>query len=160
MTINEKALEVNLEELNAGAGEIGENNAGPFVEKYLNKIVEPPANWCAGLQSWCFREAAKRLGVPMPFPYSLGARKTYNYFDKKGWIIHKDPWPGDLVFFWRNDINSWEGHVGIVETGAVDNGEVYLLTVEGNRGAFPSKVARWSYDYFAIPQLLGFGRCR
>lgn len=169
LTINEEALEVAQELLAAGAGEEGENNSGPWVEKFLAGIAEPPCNWCMAMQSYCFKEAAKRLGIKMPFPYSLGARKTFNYFNTKGWIIldAKKAWPGDLVFFWRVDTNSWEGHVGISETAWKDGNMVILQTIEGNRSYFPSKVKQYQYsrslnaeapNYYNIPRFLGLGR--
>ena len=54
----------------AGHAEEGDNNLGPHVARYLKRILAPPADWCAGFVSWCF----KNSGQPMPYPYSRGAR--------------------------------------------------------------------------------------
>jgi len=42
------ALAAAIGQMKAGAREIGANNSGRFVEKYLAGIVDTPANWCAG----------------------------------------------------------------------------------------------------------------
>jgi len=135
-----------------GLGEEGENNAGPVIEKYLNGLAEPPANWCAAFISWCFYTASLELIWTPPFKYSLSARSIYNDFGFKNWIKLK-PECGDLIFFWRESPSSWMGHIGIV-TDVLRNS---IRTIEGNKGVFPAKVARYSYTC-PVPQLLGYGR--
>jgi hypothetical protein len=148
-----EALEIAKGEL--GKGEEGVNNAGPVVEKYLHGLAEPPNNWCAAFISWCFYTAVESMpsGFVMPFRYSLSARQIFNEF-KKNEALVQTPDAGDLIFFWRESIDSWMGHIGIVED-LTDDG--WLNTIEGNRGYFPSKVRRYAYQW-PIPQLLGFGR--
>jgi hypothetical protein len=161
LTINEQALVVAQNELALGAGEEGANNAGPWVMKYLNGLMEPPGNWCMAFQSWNFREASKMLGIKMPFPYSLSVMRTFDFFTKKGWIIEKDPWPGDLIFFWRGvDMDAGLGHVGIVEKGFKKNNKPVLQVVEGNKGFFPAHVARYQYNWNNVPRVLGYGRVK
>src|SRR5438046_2558070 len=48
------ALAAAIGELNAGAGEVGGNNSGPWVVKYLNGMAEEGRSWCAAFGSWCF----------------------------------------------------------------------------------------------------------
>jgi len=158
MLLKELALEIAQDEIAAGACEQDENNAGPFVEKYLNGLAEPPANWCAGFISWCFWEASGKFsGNPdgsMPFEYSLSARAIYNEFRRVHKIIDP-PQQGDLIFFWRGSKDSWMGHIGIVFDVDLDSDN--LITIEGNQGAFPAKVKYCRYKLSAVPQLLGYG---
>lgn len=152
MTIKEMALSIAIEEMDKDAGEVGSNNSGPFVQKYLNGLAEPPSNWCAGFVSWCYKEAADRLEIEMPFVYSLGARNIFDQFEEEGWLF-QEPEEADIVFFWREDINSWMGHIGIVRSIKGKK----IITVEGNRGNFPAKVHCYNYT-IPPPQFLGYGR--
>lgn len=145
------ALAVALAEYAAGRGEQGGNNMGPDVAKYLNGILAPPANWCAGFVSYCF----KNSGRPMPYTYSLGARDVLTQLKAKGWEVKPDaahpPIPGDIIVWWRNAPSSWEGHIGIVlsYSGGI------IETIEGNK---TPKVGKFTYTLGAIEQLLGFAR--
>jgi hypothetical protein len=166
MTIQEKAIEFAVIEYNNNAGEEGSNNSGPFVRKYLNDLAEPPANWCAAFVCWCVQEASTALNVEMPFQYTLSARKIFNIFKTNGWLVEKmdNPIPGDLIFFWRGDPNSWMGHIGFVSDMYEEEDAVayhkYIETLEGNKGYFPARVEKYSYFNNNIPKLLGFGRIK
>lgn len=154
-TIGRDALAVALAEALDGAREVGANNFGPFVEKYLMRIIPAPANWCAAGFSWCFHEACG--DAAMPFNYSLGARDIRNQFKRKGWTYEhgeKDPEPGDAVFWWRGRPEGWMGHIGLVRK--LDNGILY--TVEFNKGAFPAPVRGFEYVFSRMERVLGFGQ--
>lgn len=147
------ALRAAIAEMQAGAREVGANNDGPFVDKYLNGIVPAPANWCAGFTSWCYTHAPGGL----PFRYSLGARDIRDQFRRQGWtydVGERLPEPGDIIVWWRDQPDSWKGHIGLVHHHA--DGIVY--TVEGNKGGFPAPVRRFDYVLSRIDRLLGFGR--
>lgn len=147
------ALAAALAEMRDGAREIGTNNDGPFVEKYLRGIVPPPANWCAGFVSWCFSQAPGGI----PFRYSLGARDIRNQFQREGWLYdpeQQQPQPGDVIFWWRGQPEGWMGHIGLVHHA--EHGIVF--TVEGNKGGFPAPVRQFDYVLGRIDKLLGFGR--
>ena len=58
--IGRKALAIAFKELEAGASELTGSNDGPWVEKYLNKLVPTPAPWNAAFISWCFSKAKKK----------------------------------------------------------------------------------------------------
>lgn len=153
LTLPEAALQVAIEEMNAGAGEEGANNSGPWIIKYLHGLAEPPSNWCAGFVSFCYFEASNRLNVQMPFNYSISAKGIYNQFKAANYLV-ANPQEADIIFFWRENISSWMGHIGLVHH--VEN-NTKLITIEGNRGSFPAKVCSWSYQ-LPPPQLLGYGR--
>ena len=147
------ALEVAIQEMSYEAREIGANNSGPWVEKYLNGITPTPANWCAGFVSWCFSQVPGGI----PFNYHLGARNIRNQFQRKGWTYApqtQSPEPGDIIVWWRGQPDSWKGHIGIVHHHS--NGILY--SIEGNKGGFPAPVRVFDYVLGRIDRLLGFGR--
>lgn len=149
------ALRKAIAELNAGAREIGGNNKGPFVRKYLEPAGVPEgSSWCASFVSWCFLEAAGGRKERMPFTYCPGARAILAQFKDLGWA--KEPrsdWlpePGDLVFWWRVQLRGWQGHIGFVHQ--VRDGVLY--TIEGNKSP---RVEGFDYVLSRMEKLLGFG---
>jgi hypothetical protein len=148
------ALKVALAEIAAGAGESGANNSGHFVRKYLNGIIDPPADWCAAFVSWCYDQHPNGC----PYGYSLGARDVLKRCRARGWVYdHRAnaPQPGDIVVWRRGPIDGWQGHVGLVYE-VTPGGMLY--TIEGNKGGFPSRVRRFSYVLRSMDTLLGFAR--
>src|SRR5690606_20973337 len=145
------ALRAAVAEYMAGAGESGGNNMGPDVAKYLSPILSPPADWCAGFVSYCFRNS----GQPMPYNYSLGARDVLKQLTAKGWRVEPSqsnpPLPGDVIVWWRNSPTAWQGHIGLVHSYA----DGIVTTIEGNK---TPKVGKFSYTLGAINRLLGFAR--
>ncbi|MDO8586987.1 MAG: CHAP domain-containing protein [Armatimonadota bacterium] len=144
------ALSVAIGELNAGAGEVGGNNQGPWVKKYLHGLAPLGNSWCAGFVSWCYSQNP----AGMPLHYTVGARKMLGQFKNNGWAHAPgsgyEPQPGDIVVWWRGKLTGWEGHVGLVY--GVKDGMLY--TIEGNRS---SRVQGFSYVLSRIDKLLGFG---
>jgi CHAP domain len=143
-----KALTVALGELERGCGEFGGNNCGPDVERYIAP-GKPPASWCAGFVGWCYAEAARELGVALPFRRSLGAKALGKAIAAAGRRF-SDPaqaQPGDVMILDRGAQGSWMGHATIVER--VAGGAVH--TVEGNSGpkvrrrVHPVPVARLAF---------------
>ena len=150
-----EALAAALSEMKKGAKEVGANNSGPWIEKYLNGIIAPPANWCAAFVSWCF----SRHPEGIPFKYSLGARDIRSQFRRKGWLYEVSngvvPEPGDIIVWWRDQPNGRKGHIGLVHSYSPGG---ILYTVEGNKGGFPAPVRTFDYVLGRIDKLLGFGR--
>ena len=142
---------------NIGQGEEGGNNSGPFVEMVLGKVYDgdpdDDGSWCAGFVSWCFEEAARGLGVSLPFNRSLGAKKLFRNIRLAGTLVDT-PAPGDVVCWDRGQPGSWQGHIGFVSR--VSGGILY--TVEGNVGTFPSKVREFQHDLSRQGRLEGFAR--
>lgn len=144
------ALTAAIGELKAGAREIGGNNRGPFVRKYLNGLVPEGNSWCAGFVSWCFAQHSDGI----PFRYSVGARDILRQFQRQGWAHppadRYEPQPGDIVVWWRVKADGWQGHIGLVHQ--LTDGMLY--TIEGNRSP---RVQGFSYVYSRMAKLLGFG---
>ncbi len=145
------ALSLAIGELKAGAGEVGGNNRGPFVSKYLNGIVPEGNSWCAGFVSFCY----SRNPAGMPFPYTVGARDILKKFRDRGWTHEPqsgyEPKPGDIVLWWREQLAGWKGHVGFVYQ--LRDGMLY--TIEGNKSP---RVQGFSYVFSRMDKLLGFGQ--
>ena len=148
--LGRSALEVAIGELASGAGEVGGDNRGPFVRKYLNGMADEGSSWCAGFVSFCFSQ--NTAGIP--FPYTVGARDMLKKFRDRGWAHQPqsgyEPKPGDIVVWWREKLAGWRGHVGLVHQ--VRDGMVY--TIEGNKSP---RVQGFSYVLSRIEKLLGFG---
>lgn len=136
-------------EMVSGAREMGENNAGPFVEKYLAPIDRKTGAWCAGFVSYCVRTAAAELRESMPFDYSGTARGILAQLEQTN-----EPMAGDLAFWWRVAPTSWQGHVEIV-THVADG---VLWTIGGNRGRYPAPVRAFSYVIERESKMLGFAK--
>ncbi len=150
------ALQVALNELIAGAGEVGGDNRGPFVKKYLSIAgLSEGQPWCASFSSWCFVEAAGHDLSRLPFRPSAGARDLLRQLKSKELAFapseREMPQPGDLVFWWRESLASFKGHVGFVHQ--LKDGMLY--TIEGNRSP---KVQGFSYVLSRMEKLLGFAR--
>lgn len=149
------ALQVAIDEMRAGARELGGNNRGPFVVKYLNGLAPEGSSWCAAFVSWCYAQHPGGI----PFSYDLSARKLRSQFTgghNSRLIAYQsdsgsEPSPGDLVFWWRGQRRGWQGHVGLVHH--VRDGILY--TIEGNRGI---EVRGSSYILKQLTKSLGFGR--
>lgn len=149
-SIGRAALKMAINEMKNDAREIGGNNRGPFVRKYLNELAPIGSSWCASFVSWCFSQGSGE----MPFKYTVGARHMLGQFKRKGWTygpgIDYEPKPGDIVVWWRERLAGWKGHVGLVHQ--VRDGMLY--TVEGNKS---SKVQGFSYVLSRMEKLLGYG---
>lgn len=149
------ALAAAIGELNAGAGEVGGDNRGPWVKKYLEPAgLEEGQSWCASFVSWCYLQACAGDPAKMPFAYTPGARALLSKFKKKGWAYKPNsgyqPSPGDIVVWWREKLKGWLGHVGFVHQ--LKDGMLY--TIEGNKSP---QVRGFSYVMSRIENLLGFG---
>lgn len=147
--LGKKVAMVAAGELAHRAREIGENNAGEWVEKYLAPLGLVSAPWCSGFASWCVQRAAEVEGVPMPFEYSGAARGILRQLEQV-----ETPMCGDFAFWWRVSPNSWQGHVEIV----TDYQDGVVWTIGGNRGSFPAPVRQFSYVVEREKRMLGFAR--
>lgn len=144
------ALEAAIEELRQGAGEVGGNNRGPYVKKYLNGLAEEGEPWCAAFVSWCFDQPRGTI----PFRYTVAARELLAQARARGWATPPDsrymPRPGDIVVWWRVRAEGWQGHAGLVHHVSEDG---FLHTIEGNKAP---RVAGFTYVASRVEQLLGY----
>jgi len=150
------ALKIAIAELKAGAGEVGGNNKGLWVRKYMEPAgLSDGYPWCAAFVSWCFLQAVGGNRQDMPFHYSAGARAIFNQLKQQGRTFTADddklPKPGDIVCWWRTSLASGNGHIGLVHHCK----DGFLYTIEGNKAA---NVAGFSYVKSRMDKLLGFGR--
>lgn len=136
-----------------GNGEVGANNRGKHVRKYLGG--KEGQAWCAAFVSYCIEQGAAYCGVQQPVKRAHGAKKLFHRIGKAGSFVER-PRPGDVVCWHRGRVGSWQGHIGIVES--YDAATDTMTTIEGNRGPYPSVVARYSYHVAAEQQLIGFAR--
>ena len=135
-------------ELRAGAREIGGNNRGRFVAKYLEPSgLRPPQPWCAAFASWCLLQATRKHDLP-PCPYFVSAREMFNWARASG-FLQATPSPGSLVFFSRGGLFSWKGHCGVISSVTKSR----INVIEGNRSP---RVQVFSYFPGQIRNLLGF----
>lgn len=154
-----EVVNIALEEIRAGAREIGGNNQGKFVDKYHRtaRASDYAWAWCAAFTSWCFEQASIKFDVDMPFDYTGGAQDIFHQMRRKKWNFDPQvvrPEAGDVVVWWRGQTKSWQGHVGIV-WGCV-NDIVYVI--EGNVGRYPAQVRILSYHIDSMSKLIGFAR--
>ncbi len=91
-----------------GIKEIKGQRDNPEILKYFNatgfngtKLKDETA-WCSAFMNWVCHNSG------LEYPNKLNARSWL----KVGWEVKK-PKIGDVVVFWREDPQSWKGHVGI-----------------------------------------------
>jgi uncharacterized protein (TIGR02594 family) len=110
-----------------------------FNEMGHPEITNDEMSWCSSYMSWC----AKQMNL-------IGS----NGLLARSWLevgeIIEKPKVGDIVIFWRETKNSWQGHVGIYLNENPTTHDIYCLG--GNQD---DKVCVKSYP--AI-QLLGYRR--
>lgn len=135
-----------------GFGEESANNEGERIKLY--RKGGPGGAWCAAFAAHCLEEAAHKLAVVCPVKRSHGAKKLFANVIAGGGIAVKRPMPGDLALWHRGARGAATGHVGIVSTTAQDG---LWFCIEGNRGAYPSKVREFAHE-MGEPNFLGFAR--
>jgi uncharacterized protein (TIGR02594 family) len=92
-----------------------------FAELGYDQIKDDETAWCSALLNYfCMKLGYERSG-------KLTARSWLNV----GEVI-EEPEMGDIVIFWRNNPNSWEGHVAVYISKDKDLKIVYSLG--GNQG--------------------------
>lgn len=154
---------IDFAERELGRGEDGGNNAGPDIWRY-RRGVRQRGSWCAVFLLWCLEESM-HPGLPDACWLTPRAADPFNRFDWRRRRIagaklltrrvgeagvFVDPGDtlrrGDLVCWHRprNGVITWRGHVGIVH--AYDALNDALVTIEGNRGPYPSRVDWYRYS--------------
>ena len=127
-----------------GLKEISGHENNPQIVNYaretgINGINDEEVPWCSTFINWC----AKKAGLPISG--KSNARSWLNIG-----IATQLPVPGDIVVFWRNNPQSWEGHVGIFLGFNEDGNRVFCLG--GNQS---NSVSVSEYD---TKKVLGYRR--
>lgn len=117
-----------------GQGETVGDNRGAFIKKIGG--IQGQA-WCAYFASYCLR-------LPRPIPNARGFLKAFPRVSR--------PAAGDLVV-WSRGKDGRCGHVGIIKSVS----EGHFEALEGNTGAFPSRV-RVIRHKLSEKSILGFVR--
>lgn len=166
-----------------GKGEEGQNNWGPYVKGLLAGVgIDFPASWCAAAV-WGWIESAL-IGIGFDEPIiknsliigeirTPSAKAMFNAARELGWVLppRELPQPGDLgitkrtAYDSQGNIIDWLAHAFVVEkTETIDlsyNGipsaAVTVKTIEGNVGAFPAKVRRFTSVYNISKNRLEYG---
>jgi hypothetical protein len=151
LSLSEMAAQVAIEEI--GQEETEGQNRGPAIRKYAHPDKDG-GSWCAYLVGYCYEEAARRLGVPLPFRRSGGAKRLARNVAAVGFRAENlsGLQPGDLICWDRGEPGSWQGHVAI----AVSETEI----VEGNIGPRGTVQRRTltSYDQPRLWMVAGLSR--
>ncbi len=124
------------------AGSQGHN---PAIVQYAKEagfswVNDDETPWCSIFVNW----VAKKCGLN-------GTDKA----NARSWLLVGDkvdanPEPGDIVIFWRENPNSWKGHVGFFFGYSIDTTRIYCLG--GNQGN------QVSISAYPLSSLLGFRR--
>ena len=142
-----------------GLGEEGSNNKGQHVAKYAAAAhMSAPILWCAAFVSWCYVEACARVtATPAKIMRVNAKRLAKAVLAQGGAAIHDtEVLPGDFVVFNRGH-KPQQGHIGIVTR--VDHAEGTFVSIEGNKGTFPSKVRTFNHE-FGEPDIHSFVRVK
>lgn len=127
--IRELALQYALREAARGVHEVGGNNRGPDVRKYL-KIVGLGEGyaWCDAFVSWCLHRAAgRKVDVE-----SASVGLSYSRARTLGWAA-KRPFRADIACFDFNGDGRFDDHTGfVVKVLSIKGLCWYLKTCEGN----------------------------
>ncbi|HAT1608871.1 TPA: CHAP domain-containing protein [Raoultella planticola] len=141
---------LNVAQAEIGRGEEGSDNHGPDIKKYFAGHGNEGQSWCAAFVSYCFNQ-----GQTAVFGYQTSAQALHNKMKSLGYSytpsLSNPPQPGDIICWLRVDPKkqqetAWMGHVGIVKSYA----DGILWTIEGNRGAYPSKVNIFHYSWSVL----------
>jgi len=108
-------------------------------ESGFKNVEDDETPWCSIFVNWCCMKA--------------GLQRTYKT-NARSWLSVgfpvEDPRPGDIVIYWRENPNSWKGHVGIFMGYSKDRSLVF--TLGGNQ---KNCVSIQGYD---ATNVLGFRR--
>jgi hypothetical protein len=126
--LREKLVQNELAATKLGIHEVGGNNHGPWVKRFLGEVGLPEGYaWCDAFQSF---EMDGVAGHRLPIE-SASVAQTYATGKKLGWAVSK-PARGDLVCYDFDGDGQFNDHIGLV-VGVLGLGPVLTLqTVEGN----------------------------
>lgn len=123
MTLQQKALEIAITQL--GKEEVPRgSNWGEPVKSYLASVgIGFPASWCMAFMYWCFKAAAKEMGITTQLLKTGGVLNAWQKAPPT--VKATNPQPGDIFI---QDHGHGLGHTGIIERVEGD----IVHTIEGN----------------------------
>jgi len=128
MLLREKLVQCELAAAKLGIHELGGDNHGPWVKKFLAVVGLPEGYaWCDAFQSFEMEGAA---GHKLPIE-SASVGQTYATAQKLGWLASR-PARGDLVCFDFDADGQFDDHIGLVVKVLGLGPMLTLQTVEGN----------------------------
>lgn len=128
MLLREKLVQTELAATKLGIREMGGNNHGPWVKKFLAEVGLPEGYaWCDAFQSFEMDGAA---GHRLPIE-SASVAQTYATAKQLGWVVAK-PGRGDLVCYDFDGDGQFDDHIGLVVKVVSIGPMLTLDTVEGN----------------------------
>jgi hypothetical protein len=128
MLLREKLVQNEVAATKLGIHEMGGNNHGPWVKKFLACVGLPEGYaWCDAFQSFEIEGAA---GHKLPIE-SASVEQTYATAKKLGWVVSK-PARGDLVCYDFDGDRRFNDHIGLVVRVLALGPMLTLQTVEGN----------------------------
>jgi hypothetical protein len=133
MLLREKLVRAELAAARLGIKEVGANNHGPAVKKFLHEVGLPEGYaWCDAFQSYEEHAAA---GHYLPIE-SASVWTTYTKASQLHWLLPRGarPMRGDLVLYDFDGDGQTDDHIGIVVSCTPVPGGWKLRTVEGNTG--------------------------
>jgi hypothetical protein len=126
--LREKLVQNELAATKLGIHEVGGNNHGPWVKKFLAEVGLPEGYaWCDAFQSFEMEGCA---GHKLPIE-SASVEQTYATGKKLGWVVSK-PARGDLVCYDFDGDGRFNDHIGLVVRVLGLGPMMTLETVEGN----------------------------
>lgn len=161
-------LKTGFAEVLQRAQEIGNNNTGPFVNKYFRMpnadATKPRGAWCAGFASWVLLQThGKELDAIVgatPFgAYELGqnwggmARSPAATSDDAVKLDARGSRVSDVKALRMGDLAIWKhperfnGHVGLTYglTRIPGSDYIYMVVLEGNGDAYRGQVRVYAY---------------
>lgn len=135
MLIREKMVRAELAAAKLGIREVGGNNQGPEVKKFLAEVGLPEGYaWCDAFQSYEMHAAAGRR-LPIE---SASVQQTYLAAKLLSWLVQR-PRRGDLILYDFDGDGRANDHIGIIvrvlhlpTTKGSLFGSYVVRTVEGN----------------------------
>lgn len=129
MLLREKLVQAELAAAKLNIREVGTNNHGPWVKKFLAEVGLPEGYaWCDAFQSY---EEHGVAGHKLPIE-SASVAQTYNTAKGLGWLV-ASPARGDLgCVNWNGAGPPFADHIILVVSAVSMPGYWKLQTVEGN----------------------------
>jgi len=130
MLLREKLVRAEVAAAHERIREVGANNHGPQVKRFLAEVGLPEGYaWCDAYQSY---EEHAVAGHRLPIE-SASVAQTYATARTLGWTVQR-PQRGDLVLYDFDGDGQCDDHIGIITSVTVIGGGFELHTVEGNTG--------------------------